>query len=139
MASQVSQMETGRSLQSKLAATSKLKRPTSASSRGYTTQTKLGKSTSTRSFGPSGVSSPSQRGKLTGVRQPRSSSRDAGALHRRTSASAAKSKEVVKPHSYLRRSNSSLTRAYASTSQKKPGDYGPRKTEQKIISKSSIP
>ena len=134
-----SQMETGRSLQSKLASSKNIssnKRPTSASTRGYITQSKLGKSTSQRSFG---ISSPSQRGKLTGLRQPRSSSREPGALSKRTSASAAKTKELNKPHNFLRRSNSSLTRAFNMSSKKTKIDPAPKKFEQKIISKSSIP
>jgi hypothetical protein len=73
------------------------------------------------------------------MRQPRSTSRDAGALSKRTSASAAKTKELNKPHNFLRRSNSSLTRASILSSKKTKIDPTPKKFEQKIISKSSIP
>mmetsp|Transcript_12603 Transcript_12603/g.19618 ORF Transcript_12603/g.19618 Transcript_12603/m.19618 type:complete len:120 (+) Transcript_12603:287-646(+) len=85
-------------------------------------------------------------------------------LNRRTTASAAKTKELTQPHKFLRRSSSSLTRAFQMSSQKKVGGPSSRPTSRsrdqqlganhpaparqvgrdkfgrdKVISKSSIP
>jgi len=58
--------------------------------------------------------------KSSKVGEGRSQSREAGALSKRTQASASKMKEgIVKPHSFLRKSSSSSTRAFQMSSAKK--------------------